>query len=118
MEITNKWQKGSLLGGIIAGFIASLCCVGPIIFALLGIGSVTALAFFSDYSLIFVGIAAIFWSIAAYFTYRKRGSKEECEEDEYCARLGAERTNQILLWLSAVVILLFTFSSQIISILS
>ena len=35
----DKAQKATLVGGVIASLLASACCIGPIIFAVLGVSS-------------------------------------------------------------------------------
>lgn len=101
-------MKGSLIAGTLAAIGASVCCVGPLVLLMLGvggawIGNLTALEpyrpIFSALTLLFFTIA--FWNL--YFT------KRVCTVDE-CADDLALRRQRRIFWLVAVpVALLLTF---------
>ena len=63
-----------LLGGLLAGIAASLCCVGPLVLLLLGFGGawVSNLTVLEPYRPIFISIALIALSIAYLRIYRQK----------------------------------------------
>ena len=66
------------VGGVIASILASLCCIGPVVLALVGIGSIAAFSTFELYRPYLVGLTTVLIGIAFFFTYRKREVK--CED--------------------------------------
>ncbi len=90
-------EKTSLssAGGILAAIIASLCCIGPVLVALLGVGSVGAFAVFESYRLYFIGATILLLGAAFYFVYRKR---EVLCEDGSCKIQGAGKWNKAGVW--------------------
>lgn len=65
------------VGGIVAAVIASLCCIGPVLVMLLGIGSIAAFSIFEVYRPYLIGLAVALIGSAFYLTYRKREVKYE-----------------------------------------
>lgn len=61
-------SKGPLIGGLAAGFVASVCCLGPLAIASLGIGGALAggIAFLTPWRPVFIGLALLFLGLAAY----------------------------------------------------
>jgi mercuric ion transport protein len=60
--------KAPLAGGVIAGMGAAICCIGPLVFVALGFGGAAAglIAFFAPLRPVFIGLALLFLSLAAY----------------------------------------------------
>jgi len=104
--VENKAQKGTLIGSIIAAIVASACCIGPIVFALLGISSAGLLTKLEAYRPYISVITLLLLGAAFYFTYRKRSS-EKCVEGSYCARPESDKWNKRILWFSTVLIVAF-----------
>ena len=82
-----KRISAPLIGGLVAGFAASACCVGPLVLLLLGfggawIGSLTAL---EPYRPVFIGIASVALFIAYKEIYRPK-PEQSCEKAEVCAK--------------------------------
>ncbi len=66
----------SQLGAVISAFLASLCCIGPLMVGLIGIGSAGAFAAVDAYRPYFFGAALLFLGYAVYQIYgRKRGNR-------------------------------------------
>lgn len=82
-------------GSIVAATVASLCCLGPIVLAVLGVGSLGAFAAFEKYRPYFVGLTALLLGLAFYLTYRKR--EVRCD-DGTCKVAGAGKWNKIGVW--------------------
>jgi len=102
----NKVQKGSLIGGIITSLIASSCCIGPIVFALLGISSAGLLTKLEVYRPLLSVVTFLLLGIAFYFTYRKRPA-DECVAGSFCARPESDKWNKRILWFSTILIVSF-----------
>ncbi|MEE9345218.1 MAG: mercuric transporter MerT family protein [Methylococcales bacterium] len=82
----------SLIGSLLAGIAASLCCVGPLILLLLGFGGawVSNLTVLEPYRPIFIGIALIALSIAYLRIFRVK-SEQSCEQGKVCAQPQVNR---------------------------
>ena len=67
---------GGIFSGVVGGTIAPLCCVGPIILTLLGVGVLFGLTgiCLADYRLPFFGIALVFILFSGFLHFR-RGPK-------------------------------------------
>lgn len=109
----EKTQKATLLGSLVAGLLASICCIGPVIFAILGLSGITFIQKFEDYRAVFIGVAALLLGVAFYFTYRKK-PPEECDPESFCANPKSDRINKIILWVATVLIAFFIFFPNII----
>lgn len=102
----NKTQKATLVGSIVAAIVASSCCIGPIIFAILGVSSAGMLSKMEPYRP-FLSVVTIGLLIAAYyFTYRKKPA-QECIEGSYCANPKSDIWNKRILWIATIFILGF-----------
>lgn len=97
-------ENVTLGASIIAAIAASLCCLGPVAAALLGLGSFGAAAAFEKWRPILLAITVVLLAAAFYFTYRRR---EAAGADCSCATKGASRWNKIALWIATIVIVSF-----------
>lgn len=91
--------KLTTVGSVVAAIIASLCCIGPVVVALIGVGSIGAFAVFEAYRPYLIALTAILLGLAFYLTYRKR---EVVCEDGTCTIQSASRWNKLTVWLAAV----------------
>lgn len=105
------------LGGIIAAFIASLCCIGPVVFAALGVGvgatgilASTAgfLKAFVPYRPFFIVLAIAAIGTGFYLVYRK--PKTGCTSDSHCTDVSKRSKSVFFLWMSTVLTLFFVLS--------
>lgn len=96
----------SLFGAIMAGFLASACCLGPFVVLLLGIGSVSAFISLEPYRPFFAVITfgLLGWSIWQYWSNRKRCLDGDC----------ISTSKALGLWLLGGFALLMLFSPSII----
>jgi len=79
----------SSAGGLLAAFLASACCIGPLIFAALGVG-IGATGFLAGtagvlkallpYRPLFIGLTILLLGVAFYLAYRKPKSLEAARE--------------------------------------
>lgn len=98
-------KESVLLGGSLAAALAaSACCIGPLVIALVGIGSAGAALAVAPYRPYLLGLAVLLLAGAFYVTYRR--TRPACEPEGSCALPAASRRNRILLWISAALVLL------------
>jgi len=94
----------SLAAGGLAGILASVCCVGPLVLVLAGIGGawVSTLVAFEPYRPIFLGAAVV----ALVFAWRRIFRPTvECAPGEVCAVPAVRRGQKIGFWLVALFVL-------------
>lgn len=101
----NRTKNITLLGSLITSFMASACCIGPILFALLGVSSAGLLIKLEPYRFYITIIAILFLASSFYFTYKKKPEKD-CMEGSYCANPQSDIWNKRILW----IITFFIFS--------
>ena len=112
-NISEKVTLFSSLGSIVAGLLASLCCIGPLLFVFLGLSGAAFFAKFEGYRWLFGTSAFGFLALGFFFAYR---SGQDCAPGSTCAvNPGRKRLNKILLWLTVILVISFIFSPNIIA---
>jgi len=96
----KKEDKKLLYAGGIGAFIASLCCLGPVIIVLLGLGSISTALSIGKYSLVFSTIAVLFF-VSAIILYLR---KKKC-----CTVKGAQQHWKIIIIGFVILALLLVF---------
>jgi mercuric ion transport protein len=91
--------KVTTTGAVLTAIIASLCCIGPIAVATIGVGSIAAFSVFWEYRPYFIGLTAVLLGFAFYLTYRKR---EVACEDGTCKTESASRWSKMTVWFVAL----------------
>jgi mercuric ion transport protein len=98
-------------GSVVAAFLASACCVGPLIFALLGLGGGALLVKFEPYRPYFMAVTFALLGTGFYLTYRKpRLAPVATGADGAACDCPAPRTNRagrIMLWVASVLVVGF-----------
>jgi mercuric ion transport protein len=95
-------------GGLLTAFLASICCIGPVVFAALGVG-VGATGFLANtaevlkallpYRPLFIGLTMILLGMSIYLAYRKATIGDaSCQA---CVPASGIRSNRSLLWIIA-----------------
>ncbi len=102
------------IGSVVSAFLASFCCIGPPIFALIGVGGIGFAAQFEAYRSYFVGLTFILLGIAFYMTY---GKQRRRKPGPACEIKGAGKANRIVLWMAAILALLFVAAPYLLSLL-
>ncbi len=102
------------MGSVLSALLASLCCIGPVVFALVGAGSLGFAAAFEPYRPYLLGLTALFLATGFYLTYRKR--EVRCE-DGSCRVQSAGRWQKMLLWLATALALIFVFFPQLLTLI-
>ncbi|MGR3177742.1 MAG: mercuric transporter MerT family protein [Candidatus Anammoxibacter sp.] len=93
----------TLAGTIVAAILASSCCIGPLILAGLGIGSVGVFSPLGKYRPIFMLVTFAFIGVAFYFTYRKKN------ETDACCATKTNTIKKVTLWVIAIIAICLLF---------
>ena len=102
-------EKLNLFGAIGVAVLASVCCIGPVVLAGLGIGAVTAAQQFAPLRPYFLALTAVLLGLGFYFAYRKPRPAAVCD-GEACEMPRVARWGRPLLWIATVmVVALVTF---------
>ncbi|GAC1430451.1 MAG: mercuric ion transporter MerT [Thermoanaerobaculia bacterium] len=108
----KRMRTAGLTAGIASAFAASICCIGPIAAATLGLTSLGALARYEGLRPLFGGLSLVFVGVAFFLTYRHR-PEAVCDEGSVCDVHGVDRVqrvNRIVLWIAAIVtVMVLTF---------
>ena len=91
------------IGSVASAFLASLCCIGPLLGAALGVGGLGAVASLEAYRPYFLGVMFVFLGAAFYFTY----GRKTCEDGAVCQTGQGRRWQRALLWIAAAFALIF-----------
>ena len=97
-NLLNTAAVGSAIG-------ASICCLGPLLLAVFGLGGGALLLRFAPYRPFFLVGTTGLLAASFYFTYRKPAS-EGCEPGSVCARPSSLRLQKIVLWIVTILVLL------------
>jgi mercuric ion transport protein len=93
------------LGAIGAAFLASLCCIGPVIFVTIGVGAGLAAAF-EPLRPLFTAVTIICLAIAFYVVYGRKttiSAEGVSAGSESCVVAGPSRREKVLLWSATIV---------------
>ncbi len=102
-------MKNKLVGiaAVVSAVLASVCCIGPLVLAGLGLGSLGAAAGLARYRPLFLVLTAIILAIGFYMAYRKRSVA--CA-DGTCEYRSGSRAMKAGLWaITAAAVALATF---------
>src|SRR3982751_920243 len=100
-------KERSIIGSaVIAAFLASLCCIGPLLFVVLGVGTFGAAAYFESARPFLMGSAMLLLSVAFYWIYFRR-REVTCAPGEACATKPVSRASRVGLWVASLAVLIF-----------
>ena len=92
-------DRSVLVGSLLAGLLASACCIGPLVLGVLGLGSLGLGAALEPYRPWFLGVTTVFLAIGFYLAYRPR-PEAVCAPGAACATKPAGWRNQrSILWI-------------------
>lgn len=92
------------ISAVVSAFLASLCCVGPLVFAFLGIGGAGILVKFEPYRPLFSVITLGLLGAGFFFSYRKPVPTEDCE---VCEVPRTKKLGRLMLWIATVLVVGF-----------
>jgi mercuric ion transport protein len=107
----DGYSKATLTGGLLAGLLASACCVGPLVLVMVGVSGawISNLTLLEPYRWIFMGVALVFMAHAWRRIYRAPAAAH-CEPGTVCALPQTNRVYRVMFWVvSALVLLAFAF---------
>ena len=105
------------MGGLVAAFLASVCCIGPLVFAALGVGiggtgllagTAVFLKKLLPYRPWFIGLTVLLLGVSFYLACRKPTSA--CVLGSICAPLGTTRASRVLLWVVTAIALVLVLA--------
>ena len=100
-------QKATLIGGALAAFAASVCCLGPLVLVTLGVSGawIANLTVLEPYRLVFVAVSLGFMGLAWRSIY-PRPAAETCAPGQVCAMPQTNRVYKAMFWLVSGLVLL------------
>jgi mercuric ion transport protein len=101
-----KAQSATAFGSVVSGVLASACCIGPLVFALLGISGAALARRFEPFRPYLLVLTYGLLGAAFYVAYRP--VKADCGPGEACEMPRANRAGVLALWIAAAVVVLTT----------
>ncbi len=98
-------EKAFVGASVVAAIAASLCCILPIIFVLVGAGIAGAAAFFATWRPLLLIITFLLLALGFYLAYRE--PSHACEPGMACERPAVARAGRIWLWIATAFVILF-----------
>lgn len=96
----------TVIGFIGTAIAASACCIGPVVFSLVGAGALGASAVkLEAYRPWFLGLTLVLVGTAFYSAYRP-AANDVCAADGTCTP-GSKRAAKIMVWIAAALAVLF-----------
>ena len=106
----RRWSIASVAGAILSALFASLCCLGPLLFALLGLGGAGLLVKFEPYRPCFTLLTVGLLGTGFYFTYRKPTRAAPAAPDGpdcACEHPKSNILGKVMLWIATVIVAAF-----------
>jgi mercuric ion transport protein len=111
----GEWFSGrsALIGGVAAAVGASLCCIGPLVLLMLGIGGawVANLTMLEPLRPYFLGLAVAFLLLAYIKLYRAPAAV--CKPGSLCALPHTTKLYKALFWLVALLVVIAAASPYV-----
>lgn len=101
-------EKLAMSGAVAAAVAASLCCVGPLLFVLLGLGAFGAATAFETARPYLLGATALLLAFGFYRAYFRRA--ETCAPGEACATKPIGIASRLALWIATAAIVALAFA--------
>ena len=93
-------------GSVVSGILASACCIGPLVFALLGISGAAFAQGFEPLRPYLLVVTYALLGGAFYFTYRPQ--QAACGPGGACEMPRTNRVGKGMLWIAAIIVVLAT----------
>ncbi|MFT5706911.1 MAG: mercuric ion transport protein [Oceanospirillaceae bacterium] len=106
----NRATNISLIGGVFAAIGAGLCCAGPLVLLLLGIGGswIGNLVLFEPYRPLFIIGVIIFFAIAG---YKLHSPQENCQPNTACTIPKVQKRRKVIFWIAAAIAFILVTSN-------
>ena len=92
-------------GSVVSGLLASACCIGPLVFALLGISGAAFAQRFEPFRPYLLVVTYALLGGAFYFTYR---AEPGYGPDAACDMPRTNRFGKAMLWIATLIVVLAT----------
>lgn len=103
----SKLGTATTAGSLLAALLASACCIGPLILALLGIGGGALLVKLEPLRPLFIAVTAALLAGGFYLTYRRPREAVVVGADGIACDCPAPRTHRmgrVMLWVGTIVV--------------
>ena len=94
-------DRSALVGSLVAGLLASACCIGPLLLGAVGLGSLGLAAALAPLRPWFLGLTAALIAVGYVLAYRPLAAAS-CAPGEACAKPASRRGQRVMLWLVTV----------------
>lgn len=102
----NK-ENVAVSGAVLTAIGASLCCIGPILTLVFGVGALGAATIFATARPYLLVASALALAFGFYRVYLRR---EACAPGEECSIKSSSRAARLVLWTASVAVLIFALS--------
>ena len=99
-------ERAAAAGSVVSGMLASVCCIGPLVFALLGLSGAAFAQHFEPFRPYLLVVTYVLLGGAFYLTYRPQ--QATCAPGEACEMPRTNRFGKAMLWIAAIVVVLAT----------
>ncbi len=96
-------EKFLAFGSTLAAFVASLCCLGPLVLGGVGLGA-ALMATFAPFRPYFLALSGALLALGFYFVYRRPKPAEACEGEVCAPDSRTRRMAKPVLWLATVLV--------------
>lgn len=96
--MSDKQAKAAGVGGVGAAMLASVCCIGPVVATVLGLGSAGFAAALEPWRPVFLGATVVALGFGFFQAYRPR---PKCE-DGSCEKPRSVRGLRAMMWVATV----------------
>jgi mercuric ion transport protein len=107
VERSKVWSAASVTGAVVAAVASSACCIGPLVFAVLGIGGAGLLVKLTPYRAPLAAVTIALLASGFYFAYRRPtvaavggGDGPACA----CDLPRANRAGRVMLWVATIAV--------------
>ena len=112
----RRWTIAASMSSILAALMASACCIGPLLFAMLGLGGAGLLMQFEPYRPWLVAATVLLLGAGFYVTYRKPRRAASASSDACgCDTPTTKRAGTWMLWLATTATVLLLAAGQVLS---
>lgn len=101
-------ERSLAIGSTLAAFLASLCCLGPLLLGGAGLSAVLV-ATFAPLRPYFLAVSGILLAGGFYFVYRKPKAGVACAGDTCAPESGTRRIAKPLFWLATLAVAALAF---------
>jgi mercuric ion transport protein len=106
-DATHRWSLATTAGAVASAFLASLCCLGPLAFAVLGLGGAGLLLKFEPYRPYFTALTVGLLGAGFWFTYRRPRQLVTDGPECACEHPKSNRLGRVMLWVATVLVVAF-----------